>query len=102
MAVDSKAKRFSMMNFGEGDLLLPDPDGTIGQIDRAHLLGLYGWLLSVSPVYPLRRSTLDTSLTVGRPAVDSSAAVGRVAVEAGSPFARSTQDSDLPVVRREA
>ena len=40
MATD-KDKRYSMLNFGDGDILLPEPDGSIDAGDRAHLLGLY-------------------------------------------------------------
>jgi len=40
MAVDSKAKRFSMLAMGRG-AILPAPDGTIAAADRAHLLWLY-------------------------------------------------------------
>jgi hypothetical protein len=43
MAVDTKAKRFSMLAFGSGGIL-PDPDGTIAAADRAHLLWLYSGL----------------------------------------------------------
>ena len=41
MAVDTAAKRFSMMTFGDGDHTLPRPDGTIAEGDRLHLLNLY-------------------------------------------------------------
>lgn len=41
MAVDSKDKRLSMLNFGDGGVLLPDSDGSIDVEDRAFLLGLY-------------------------------------------------------------
>ncbi len=41
MAVDTKAKRFSMLSFSDG-ALLPVADGSIGTADRAHLLWLYG------------------------------------------------------------
>jgi len=46
MAVDTKPKRFSMLSFEDG-ALLPDPDGTIDAADRAHLIWLYGGILSV-------------------------------------------------------
>lgn len=49
MAVDTKAKRFQMLNFGAGDLL-PDPDGTISQADRQHLLDLYGGILAIAVI----------------------------------------------------
>ena len=48
MAVDSKAKRFSMMALGRGAILI-DPDGTIAQADRQHLLWLYGGIAAISP-----------------------------------------------------
>lgn len=50
MAVDTKAKRFSMLNFGEGDILLPDSDGSFSQGDRQHLLGLYSGILAAAVV----------------------------------------------------
>ena len=42
MAIDTKDKRFNMLDFGLGDALLPDRDGSIDANDRAHLLDLYG------------------------------------------------------------
>lgn len=50
MAVNSRSHRFSMLNFGEGDALLPYPDGSIDQGDRQHLLGLFSAPLAL----PLR------------------------------------------------
>ena len=41
MAVDTAAKRFSMMNFSDGVQVPPLPDGTIGQGDKQHLLDCY-------------------------------------------------------------
>ena len=49
MAIDSKAKRFSMFNFGEDCALLPDPDGSFDQGDRQHFLGLYSGILASAP-----------------------------------------------------
>lgn len=51
MAVDTRQKRFSMMNFGEGDQVLFEADGTVDADDRAHLLGLYSGisLIAVTP-----------------------------------------------------
>ena len=46
MALDTKSKRFSMLSFEDG-ALLPAPDGTIDAADRAHLIWLYGGILSV-------------------------------------------------------
>lgn len=51
MAVDTAAKRFSMMAFGRGPGNIPIPDGTIAAADRAHLLRLYGGIaLAGAPV----------------------------------------------------
>ena len=50
MAVDSKAKRFSMLNFAKGYVLLPDPDGTLGASDRMHRLGCYAGIVASVPV----------------------------------------------------
>lgn len=45
MAVDSAAKRFSMLDFGRpGYPMVLVPDGTVGETDRADLLGLYAGL----------------------------------------------------------
>lgn len=42
MAVDTKDKRFSMLNLGRGSSrLLMDPDGTVDDPDKQHLVGLY-------------------------------------------------------------
>lgn len=41
MAVDTKAKRFSMLSFGRRGHVLPAADGSFGQGDRLNLLGLY-------------------------------------------------------------
>jgi len=48
MSIDTKAKRFSMLTFGDG-ALLPDPDGSIDTIDRAYLLWLYSGVALESP-----------------------------------------------------
>lgn len=44
MAVDSLDKRFSMLNFGDGNnlALLPDPSGSFGLDNRQQLLDCYG------------------------------------------------------------
>lgn len=42
MAIDSRFKRFNMIEFGGIDIVLPEADGAIDADDRAHLLGLYG------------------------------------------------------------
>lgn len=41
MAVDTSAKRLSMLNFADGDLL-PEVDGGIEQDDKQTLLDCYG------------------------------------------------------------
>lgn len=41
MAVDTAAKRFSMMNFSDGVQVPMLPDGTVGQGDKQHLLDCY-------------------------------------------------------------
>ena len=42
MAVDTKTKRLSMINFGTVTTdTLPEPDGTIDESDRLHLLDLF-------------------------------------------------------------
>ncbi len=51
MAVDTAAKRYSMMGFdaGSGLTLLPAPDGTISSADMQHLLGCYSGIAFGSP-----------------------------------------------------
>jgi hypothetical protein len=44
MAIDTAAKRASMLNFGNDDLL-PVPSGTFDQGDRQTFLSLYSGLL---------------------------------------------------------
>lgn len=57
MAVDTRAKRFSMMNFVSRPLSVCSPlfeaDGSVDADDRAQLLGLYGGLADVGggPTY---------------------------------------------------
>ena len=43
MAIDTKDKRFSMLNFGSGvdDHILFDSDGTVDAPDQQHMLGCY-------------------------------------------------------------
>lgn len=45
--MNTKTKRFSMTQLGEGDHLLPVPDATIHKRDRLLLLGLYSGILDV-------------------------------------------------------
>lgn len=46
MAVDTREKRFSMLNFGDGSHIHAtfEADGTVNADDRAHLLDLYSGL----------------------------------------------------------
>lgn len=42
MAIDTREKRFSMMDFGDGNIgVLHEPDGSVDLDDRQHLLGCY-------------------------------------------------------------
>lgn len=49
MAIDSRHKRFNIMEFGGIDIVLPEADGAIDADDRAQLLGLYGGNALASP-----------------------------------------------------
>lgn len=47
MAIDTPTKRASALNFGlPFNRALPVPDGTVGQADRQHVLGMYGGILA--------------------------------------------------------
>jgi len=52
MAVDTRQKRMSMLNFGDGTNIhvLFEADGTVDADDRAHLLDLYSGIALASPV----------------------------------------------------
>lgn len=53
MAVDTAEKRMSALNFGLPLFwTLPEADGTVGQDDRQHLLGLYAGILAGAVVAP--------------------------------------------------
>jgi len=41
VAIDTKTKRLSMMNFGSHAATLPEPSGGFDASDRSHLLDLY-------------------------------------------------------------
>lgn len=49
MAVDTATKRYSMINFGDGDRQFAVPDGTITTGDRQELLALYSGLAADAP-----------------------------------------------------
>lgn len=51
MAIDTAAKRFSMMSFGKPFLRLVPPDGSIDQGDRQTYAGLYGGVLAAASAY---------------------------------------------------
>lgn len=53
MAIDTAARRYSMLNFGK-PWVIPTmiPDGTIGEPDRAHLLNLYSGISLSSVAAP--------------------------------------------------
>lgn len=62
MAVDTRAKRSSAMNFGVWDLTLPEADSAVGQADRQQLCGMYGGILaSQVPTIPGMEFTLPTN-----------------------------------------
>jgi len=50
MAVDTKPKRFSMLNFGGESLLMIDPSGSVATQDRLHFLDLYSGIAAGAPV----------------------------------------------------
>lgn len=50
MAVDTRNNRMSLIGFGSPiPSVLPNPDGTIGALDRAHLLWLYAGVIILYP-----------------------------------------------------
>ena len=51
MAVDTREKRFSMLNFGDGNNLhaLFEADGSVDADDRAHMLDLYSGIALNNP-----------------------------------------------------
>ncbi len=54
MAVDTAEKRFSMLNFGDGNNwhMLPQVDGSIDLDDRQHLLDCYSGIVFAGGVAP--------------------------------------------------
>lgn len=60
MAVDTAAKRFSMMNFGKGAhlVVMMPPSGTVGQGARQHFLDCYGGIFFDGAVVSTGRSLL--------------------------------------------
>lgn len=68
MAVDTRAKRFSMIDMENvWESGIPAPDGTIGQGDRQHFLWSYSgilWAVSAVIVLPIT-GTLTESIITG-------------------------------------
>jgi len=52
MAVDTAAKRYSMLSFAGENGLIVEPDGTIAAVDRQHLLWAYIGILFEAPAAP--------------------------------------------------
>lgn len=94
MAVDTKAKRFQMLNFGSVSTdLLPDPDGTIAQADRQHLLDLYGGILAAAPTAAiiLQRRTVRPTVTAW---VDmGTAAIGATTIQTTAGVAQAAANT---------
>ncbi len=57
MAIDTREKRFSMLNFGAGrnSRTLFEADGAVDADDRLHLLGLYSGIAAAAPPVVARR-----------------------------------------------
>lgn len=68
MAIDTAAKRYSMMNFGRNPVIpMIIPDGTIGAPDRSHFLNLYSGIALGAETAPVFVGELgDQFLTRGR------------------------------------
>lgn len=50
MAIDTRQKRMSMLNFGGGDHTLFEADGAVDLDDRQHLLDCYSGIAFGAPV----------------------------------------------------
>lgn len=59
MAVDTRQKRMSMLNFGDGTNIhvLFEADGTVDADDRMHLLDLYSGFVSTGVESTMNRTT---------------------------------------------
>lgn len=56
MAIDTKTKRFSILNMGTPSTdLLPEPSGGFDAADRAHLLDLFSGALGAAAAFFHRR-----------------------------------------------
>ena len=78
MALDSVSDRYSAINMGMPLLIiLPEPDGSITEVDRVHLLGLYGGIDLDDPTTGVTSFNLDSdafsrALTLTRSIADVS------------------------------
>ncbi len=55
MAVDTAAKRYSMINLAHHHEILIIPDASVDAPDRAHFLGLYSGISLLAGVGPISR-----------------------------------------------
>ncbi len=66
MAVDTATKRASALTFGfPFAIILPVPDGAVGQADRQHLLADYGGILAAGGVLPPLRHAAYVTTDLG-------------------------------------
>ena len=66
MAVDTREKRFSMMNYdGIHSTSLFEADGTVDQDDRQHLLDMYSGILFDNPAGATNRLLLIHPPNIG-------------------------------------
>lgn len=85
MAIDSKAKRLSILNVNlPWHYTLPDPDGSFSQGDRQHLLHHYSGLAFDAPVADV--ATYPGAVTFARlgPGSVTTAVVGPASVSVAS------------------
>ena len=62
MAIDSRNKRFSFVNFGQSTGVLANPDGSVDAADRAMALGLYPNLTNPAILEIIQFSAPGTAL----------------------------------------
>lgn len=65
MAVDTREKRFSMLNFGDGNHLYAtfEADGAVDLDDRQHLLDCYSGIAFAAPTAVVEAITLTLELS---------------------------------------
>ncbi len=66
MAVDTRSKRFSMMNFGDFEAHLFEADGTVDADDKYSLLGMYNGISKEEAVVPVGENYRGFIVNVGR------------------------------------